>query len=257
MAETTIPILPCRSIEENLAFYRALGFAVTFQQRRPNPYAVVERGGVTLHFFSMKGYDPAQSYSTCYISTTDVDALYHAFSSGLRAALGRLPTRGLPRIGPLRDMSYGVRQFLLTDPGGNTLRIGQPISDDFAHTEPPKERFARALHTAALLGDSKGDHPAAAKLLDRILASDADRSAVEQVRALVLRADMAVHMGERPLAERLLGEARGIRRTDQDRKEVGDDLRRADDLAEALAGMHDRHRGPDAPSAPLGAGRSG
>jgi hypothetical protein len=237
MAETTIPILPCRSIGENLDFYRALGFAVTFQQQRPNPYAVVARGGITLHFFSMKAYDPAQSYSTCYVSTSDVDALYDAFSSGLRAALGKLPTRGLPRIGPLKDMSYGVRQFLVTDPGGNTLRIGQPIADDFAHTEPPKARFARALHTAALLGDSKGDHPAAAKLLDRILASDAARSASEHLRALVLRADMAIRMGERPLAERLLGDARRIRLTDQDREELGDELRRADDLAEAVAGM--------------------
>jgi catechol 2,3-dioxygenase-like lactoylglutathione lyase family enzyme len=238
MAETTIPILPCSSIEENLAFYRALGFAVTFQQQRPNPYAVVERGGITLHFFSMKAYDPGQSYSTCYISTTDVDALYHAFRSGLRAAFGKLPTSGLPRIGPLQDTSYGVRQFLVTDPGGTTLRIGQPTADDFAHTEPPKARFARALHTAALLGDSKGDHRAAATLLDRILASDAARSASEQLRALVLRADMAVRMGERPLAVRLLGEARRIRLTDRDRKELGDELRRADDLAEAVAGMH-------------------
>jgi catechol 2,3-dioxygenase-like lactoylglutathione lyase family enzyme len=235
MAETTIPILPCRSIDENLAFYRALGFAVTFQQQRPNPYAVVERGGITLHFFSMKAYDPAQSYSTCYISTTDVDALYDAFSNGLRATLGKLPTRGLPRIGPLRDMSYGVRQFLVTDPGGNTLRIGQPISDSFAHTEAPKQRFPRALHTASLLGDSKGDHPAAANLLDHILASDAARSATEQVRALVLRADMAIRMDDRPLAERLLGQARKIRLTDQDRKAIGDDLRRADELAEAVA----------------------
>jgi catechol 2,3-dioxygenase-like lactoylglutathione lyase family enzyme len=239
MAEKTIPILPCRSIDDNLAFYRALGFAVTFQQRRPNPYAVVERGGITLHFFSMRAYDPAQSHSTCYISTTDVDALYDAFRDGLRAALGKLPTRGLPRIGALQDTSYGVRQFLVTDPGGNTLRIGQPTSDNFAHTEPPTARFARALHTAALLGDSKGDHPAAAKLLDHILASDADRSATEQLRALVLRADLAVRIGERPLAERLLGQARRIRLTDQERSGLGDELRRADDLAEAVAEMHE------------------
>ena len=39
-----------------------------------------------------------------------------------------MPTRGIPRIGALRDMSYGVRQFLLTDPGGNIIRIGQPLA---------------------------------------------------------------------------------------------------------------------------------
>jgi hypothetical protein len=37
---------------------------VTFQQQ-PNPYAVVERGGIELQFFSMKDYDPTQSHSTC------------------------------------------------------------------------------------------------------------------------------------------------------------------------------------------------
>ena len=46
---------------------------------------------------------------------------------GLRAALGRVPSRGVPRIGALRDMSYGVRQFIVVDPGGNYIRIGQPI----------------------------------------------------------------------------------------------------------------------------------
>jgi catechol 2,3-dioxygenase-like lactoylglutathione lyase family enzyme len=141
MAAKTIPILPCRSIDENLDFYRALGFAVTFQQQRPNPYAVVERGDITLHFFSIKAYDPAQSYSTCYISTTDVDALYDAFRNGLRVALGTLPTRGLPRIGPLKDTSYGVRQFLVTDPGGNTLRSASPSPT----TSPTRRRPKRGL----------------------------------------------------------------------------------------------------------------
>jgi hypothetical protein len=123
----------------------------------------------------------------------------------------------------------------MTDPGGNTLRIGQPISERLGHTDPPRERFARALHTAALLGDSKGDDPAAAKLLDRILASDAARSAAEQVRALVLRADLAIRMDDPAAAEGPLGQARAIQLTSRDRATVGDELRRAEELAEALA----------------------
>ena len=39
--EITIPILPCRSTNEVLEFYRALGFEVTYQQAKPNHYAVV------------------------------------------------------------------------------------------------------------------------------------------------------------------------------------------------------------------------
>jgi hypothetical protein len=42
----------------------------------------------------MKTYKPTESYSTCYITTTDVDGLYDAFRGGLQAALGKVPTRG-------------------------------------------------------------------------------------------------------------------------------------------------------------------
>jgi hypothetical protein len=48
---------------------------------------------------ALDGTRLSKSYSTCYIVTTDVDALYDAFRSGLRAALGKLPTRGLPASG--------------------------------------------------------------------------------------------------------------------------------------------------------------
>ncbi|MFT2017849.1 bleomycin resistance protein [Streptomyces sp. 796.1] len=169
MTETTTPILPCRSIPETLAFYRALGFDVTFEQTRPNPYAVVQRGDIGLHFFGMSRYDPAASYSTCLINTDDVDGLHRAFRSGLKAAYGRVPTRGLPRIGPLRDTTYGVRQFLVTDPGGNCLRVGQPNGESLEHAPYPTGAFTRALHLAALLGDAKGDHRHAARVLDRAL----------------------------------------------------------------------------------------
>jgi hypothetical protein len=70
-SEITIPILPCHSINEMLEFYRVLGFEVTYQQSKPNTYAVVCRGDIELHFFSMRGYEPANSYSTCYVRVPD------------------------------------------------------------------------------------------------------------------------------------------------------------------------------------------
>ncbi|SCF46959.1 hypothetical protein GA0070215_1671, partial [Micromonospora marina] len=33
--ETTVPMLPCVAPEETLAFWRALGFAVTYEQTKP------------------------------------------------------------------------------------------------------------------------------------------------------------------------------------------------------------------------------
>lgn len=129
------------------------------------------RGGIELQFFGLRQYEPAESVSTCYVLTDDVDGLRAAFRAGLKAAYGRIPTRGLPRIGQLEDMSYGVRQFLMSDPGGNC---------------------ARALHHASLLADSKEDPAGAAKVIDRVLRLPGERpTPVQTFRLLVLRADVA------------------------------------------------------------------
>jgi hypothetical protein len=212
MAEKTIPILPCQTLQPVLDFYTALGFEVTFQQKSPNPYAVVERGGIELQFFGMKKYDPAASLSTCYILTDDVDTLYESFRTGLKAAYGKIPTRGLPRIGPLKDMSYGVRQFLMTDPGGNCIRVGKQTSEDQHHRPAPEETFARALHMATLFADSKEDAAGAAKILDRALAlEDEQPTPVQLVRLLELRADIAHRLFDDETAARLLERAAAVK----------------------------------------------
>lgn len=231
MAEKTIPILPCRTLPPVLEFYTALGFEVTFQQKSPNPYAVVERGGIELQFFGVKQYEPEQSISTCYVLTDDVDGLHAAFRAGLKAAYGRIPVRGLPRIGALKDMSYGVRQFLMTDPGGNCIRIGQPTSENPHHRPAPEETFARALHNASLFADSKEDPAGAAKIIDRVLRLEDERpTPVQLFRLLVLRADVAGRLGDEKTAASALAEAAAIPLTEEDRASVHDDLERLEEL---------------------------
>jgi catechol 2,3-dioxygenase-like lactoylglutathione lyase family enzyme len=224
VSERTIPILPCRSINEVLDFYVALGFEVTYQQKSPNTFATVQRGGIELHFFVLRALDPADSYSTCYVITPDVDELYQSFRDGIRAATGRVPLRGVPRIGALKDMSYGVRQFVMTDPGGNMIRIGQPITT----TTTEKNRLARALRTALMLGDSKEDFAAAAKTLDRALSAADDAPDTTRFRALVFRADLAMRLGDSP--EALLAAAEQIPLDDAERATLTDDLQRVQDL---------------------------
>lgn len=231
MGEKTIPILPCQTLQPLLDFYEALGFEVAFRQRSPNPYAVVVRGGIELQFFGLKRYDPAQSHSTCYVRTDDVDGLYTAFRAGLRKTYGRIPTRGLPRLGPLKDMSYGMRQFLMTDPGGNCVRIGQPTSEDQSHRPAPEEPVARALHLASLLADSKDDPAGAARVVDRALREDAERpSGAELLHLLVLRADVALRLGDEETATGALARAAAVELTDEERHTAHDALLRLEDL---------------------------
>ncbi|MDT0387903.1 bleomycin resistance protein [Streptomyces dubilierae] len=231
MPDKTIPILPCRTLHPLLDFYTALGFEVTYAQRSPHPYAVVERGAIELQFFAMKHSEPAGSYSTCYVLTDDVDGLHEAFRSGLKAAYGRIPTRGLPRLGPLKDMPYGVRQFLMTDPGGNCVRIGQRTGAHPGHGPAPEETFARALHHASLLADSKADPAAAAKVVDRVLAlTDETPTDVQLVQLLVLRGDVAGRLGDEDGADHFLTRAAAVRLGDAEREAARDALSRLEDL---------------------------
>ncbi|KAF0650310.1 MULTISPECIES: bleomycin resistance protein [Streptomyces] len=273
MGELTIPVLPCRTLEPVLDFYTALGFDVTFRQSSPNPYAVVSRGAVQLHFFGMRRYEPAASYSTCVLRTDDVDALHEAFRAGLKAAYGRVPTRGLPRLGALRTASHGVRQFLMTDPGGNCVRVAQDLGGDQHHRPAPPGAVARALHQAALFADSREDPAAAARVLDRVLdrvpgpvpgrtrdaagpepsgtepagpepsgtepagPEPADPAAprptaVELLRLLVLRADVARRLGDERTAADALARARAVALDGAGRREARDDLRRLRELEE-------------------------
>jgi hypothetical protein len=85
----TIPPLPCASGERS---------AVTRIQVRPNPYVALDRDGLELHYFGSPGFLAEDSYGSCVVITDDIEALFDAFAAGLRAAYGKLPVSGFPRI---------------------------------------------------------------------------------------------------------------------------------------------------------------
>ncbi|RJQ81023.1 VOC family protein [Pseudonocardiaceae bacterium YIM PH 21723] len=232
MTEKTIPGLKAQSIEPVADFYTALGFEITFRQTTPYQFLSVKRGGIELNFYGDTRFDPTSSTHGCVVETDDVDQLYAAFTEGLREAFGSVPVQGLPRVGALKDESYGSRQFLMNDPGGNTIHIAQQISEDQRHRPLPKGTFDRAIHTGSLFADSKQDLELAVQVLDRALQrTDEQPTAVQLVRLLVLRADVAVRQGEPALARELLVRARA---TGAGGPESADDLRR---LAELEAGL--------------------
>lgn len=230
----TIPALPCASINETIEFYVALGFEITYQQTRPNNYACVQRGAIDLHFFSMKGYEPANSYSTCLVMISDADALFQDFAAGLRQHFGKLPVVGIPRISrPNNKNAAGDRRFNVIDPGGNYIRFIERQSE-----APPSEdrltKYGRVIRAAQLLADAKVDYPAAAKMLDSAQASAAEASASERVQATLLRAEIAAHMQETALAGQLLSELQQINLEDPEREALSEVFERADELAQML-----------------------
>ncbi|MDQ0113820.1 hypothetical protein [Paenibacillus harenae] len=136
-----IPILPCPSIMEQVAFYENLGFTIVQTYTRPNPYAVVQHGSLEIHFYGSKKTLPAENPSMCYLRVDDVSAVHEAFSNGLKQNLGKIPRSGIPRISKLKDLKEDSR-FMVTDMGGNTLFIGTPNAEV---NEPP---FFRTIESA-------------------------------------------------------------------------------------------------------------
>ncbi|TDQ47245.1 VOC family protein [Actinorugispora endophytica] len=238
--ETTIPILPCADIDETADFYRLLGFDTTYRQTRPNPYVIVRRGGIELHFAAIAGFDPEQSYGSCVVAVADTAALFEEFAAGMRAAHGKLLLSGIPRITrPRRRKNTGnASGFTVVDPGGNWIRVfrrgDEPHGDDGAAAGGP---LAAALENAVVLGESRGDHRQAARILDGKLARhDGSAPVTVLVEALVYRAELAVRLDDPDHAGRLLDRARSTALDDAQRERLADALANAAELERGRTG---------------------
>jgi catechol 2,3-dioxygenase-like lactoylglutathione lyase family enzyme len=233
--EVTVPLLPCRDIDEIDEFYTALGFHRTYRQTRPNPYLALRREDLHLHFFGMPGVEPAESYSTCLVLVEDIGELYRAFAAGMRAAYGKVLVAGIPRMTRPRPRKNndGLTGFAVIDPGGNWIRISATAADR-ATGKPaaePTGRLARALQNAVVLADSKGDHRQAARILDAELARPAATDdPVALVEALVYRAEVALTLGDAATAATALARAHATPLTVAERKRATQALAEAADL---------------------------
>lgn len=232
--ERTYPCLPCRDIDQAINFYQALGFVQTYRQVRPNPYAVVAREDLQIHLFGIENFDPADSYGNVIVVVPDPDALYHAFAAGLRAAYGKLPVAGIPRILRPRKRFGTVRGFSVVDVGGNWLRVSK--SGD-AEEKAAQEEFtglAKIVLAAARLGDAHGDEAAALKTLESGMARFRDAPALDRVRALLYRAELAVRLNDYALAQASLAAAATLPLTDAERAAVADELAQTTELVSEL-----------------------
>ena len=233
--EITVPLLPCRSVDEIAEFYGMLGFTQTYYQTLPNPYVALKREDINLHFFEMPEFNPADSYSTCLVIVQDTGALYRSFAAAMREAHGKLLVSGIPRMTRPRKRKNAdnLSGFAVIDPGGNWIRImaAKPESND---DEPPPSKLGALLQNAVVMGDSHGFDERAAQILDGALARNADTaSATELVEALAYRAELASRVNDADTAIDALTRARKVSLTEAERTKLGETLTSLDDL-EAL-----------------------
>ncbi|MER7758732.1 glyoxalase [Streptomyces sp. NPDC097619] len=201
--ETTVPVLPCVSATETLEFYRALGFRVTYEQTRPYLYLAVEWSGFSLHFGAPpQGFDPAREDGAACLVLVDEVASYHAeFTRALRAAYGRVPSKGRPRITRYRP---GASRFTLVDPSGNSLifiRRDEPAELEYGGSQE-LTGLAKALDNARVFSEFKHEDRTALKILTTALRRHEDTAPRADVaRTLATLVELATALEDPTAAE--------------------------------------------------------
>jgi hypothetical protein len=107
-ARTAIPILISADLDRTAAFYAPVGFTET---ERYDGYLLLHIGGVELHFSHQPDAAPGQ----CFLHVRDALKLWK-----------ELRDHGMDGVGPIADQEYGLREFVITDPDGNHVRVGSP-----------------------------------------------------------------------------------------------------------------------------------
>lgn len=219
---TTIPALPCISLDDSLEFWQSLGYEVTYRQKAPNPYGIIRYDDYELHLFGLKQLRPEDNYSTCLVIVPEVEPLHALFVERLRASLGRVPNRGFPRISRMKP---GQTRFTLTDVAGNSVIFIRRGVEDEAAAEEYKQAgltpLQRTLAVAARLRDFQNDDAAAAKALDGALARH-EEPTLDYARVLAARIELAEAMDDPNLARELADRLGRLPLSKADRAALGD-----------------------------------
>jgi hypothetical protein len=191
---TAIPVLSCRALDDVLPFYTALGFEITVRQERPNPYAATRWQRADLHFYGLPTHD-AERGCYCLMIVPEVEQLHERFREALRAHLGKVPSKGLPRI---TRMKPGQTRFTVVDPAGNSvLYIRRGEADPHEETKRmlgSLTSLGKAMRAAEVLRDFKNDDAAAAKVLRAAIAkaakaTDAEPDELARAKAMLAELD--------------------------------------------------------------------
>ncbi|MEO7572834.1 MAG: VOC family protein [Acidimicrobiales bacterium] len=107
------PTLPIRDMGEATRFCEAAGFDV---EHHSDGFAFVRADDQSIFDLDrIEGMDPATNHAGCYVITRDVED-WHA----------RFVAAGLS-VTSIEDMPWGMREFTLTDPSNNNIRIGRSV----------------------------------------------------------------------------------------------------------------------------------
>ena len=109
--------IPVSDISRALVFYRdILGMSVAFTNGDPGGFVILRRDAAELHLTLVNGHKGG-SHNAAHLMVADAARLHdHLVSNQVRIVKG------------LRDADYGLRGFVMADPDGNRIDVGQRLS---------------------------------------------------------------------------------------------------------------------------------
>jgi catechol 2,3-dioxygenase-like lactoylglutathione lyase family enzyme len=112
----TAPGLSTRDLGTALQFYRdVLGMTVTFENGTPTGFVILERGEAEIHLTRNPSHRPGTT-NVVHLLVDDAGSLYeHVVTCGVRIIKG------------LREEDFGMLAFVMADPDGNRIDVGQPL----------------------------------------------------------------------------------------------------------------------------------
>lgn len=110
------PCIAVSNIEKSVAFYASMfGMSKTFENGNPVGFVIMKKDRAEFHL-SLYRDVKSRTHNVAHLKVSDAKALFdHLSESGVRIIKG------------LRDQQYGLRDFVIADPDGNRIDIGQPI----------------------------------------------------------------------------------------------------------------------------------
>lgn len=245
--EKLIPTLPCAAPEETEEFYTALGFDPVHRQHKPYLYLAFSWSGIDVHYARPpKVYAPENEDTGGCLVIVDAVAPYHAaFVQAMRAAYGKVLSKGCPRITRLRP---GASRFTLVDPSGNSLIFIQRDEPEELEYGGSKELegLQRALDNARILREFKNDDRAAMRaLVSALRRRSDDASDVDRALVYATLIELAVALGEHAKRAEWEEELRRIDLDGEERDRVMEVLANVDASVEWFGGTAEGGEGAD------------
>ena len=105
-----------KNVDRALAFYvDILGFQKTFENGNPVGFLILKKDSAEIHITKNPNHS-ASTQNVAHLLVEDAESLYrHLESKKVRIIKG------------IRDAKFGLRTFVMADPDGNRIDVGQPI----------------------------------------------------------------------------------------------------------------------------------